>query len=159
MIEKYRYRINRTSEQINSDYEKELDGLVNTDDEVDGCYGKTRFETVSKNLDFVVDENGVLLKYLGSQKGTIKIPDTVKRIEKLAFGSTSYVVDTPYFNTKLERLIIPKTVKYIESTAFQSTYENLTIYGEPGSAAQTFANQNNISFQNINNLNEEDIYE
>ena len=65
----------------------------------------------------------------------VTIPNSVTSLYEGAFlGCTS-----------LSEVTIPSSVTYIEETVFEGC-EKLTIYGEAGSYAETFAKENNISF-------------
>ena len=73
-----------------------------------------------------------------SLEGEVVIPDGVTEIEEYAFDSCS----------SIESMIIPDTVTTIGQSAFSSC-SNLTICGESGSYAETYANENGIPFQSI----------
>ena len=70
----------------------------------------------------------------------INIPDSVTEIGRYAFSGCD----------SLERIWIPESVVDIEDYAMGYTgskvSEILTIYGNSGSAAESYANKNNISF-------------
>ena len=75
------------------------------------------------------------------QLRNIVIPNSVELIEKYAFA----------FCTRLNTVIIPKSVTIIAENAF-SLYNNnpLKIKGEPGSYAETYANEKGFIFFDIN---------
>jgi len=59
---------------------------------------------------------------------------------------------------KLTELVIPATVEHIDDTALAGS-ENVTVYGETGSAAQTFADDNKIPFVATNEPQTQPTYE
>ena len=66
---------------------------------------------------------------------SIKVPNSVTSINRLAFSGC----------TKLTSIEIPSSVEYMGSDVFkESNY--ITIYGEEGSYAQTYANENDLKF-------------
>lgn len=84
-------------------------------------------------LEFTETIPSGLFQYSEVEK--VRIPDTMTCIEESAF----------YGCNKLESIIIPITVKKMGYTTFAGC-TNLTIYGCPGSYAQTYAAQNAIPF-------------
>ncbi len=66
---------------------------------------------------------------------TVELPDTVTSIGSNAFKGC----------IKLTRITIPASVTSIQPTSFNSC-PNVTIYGQAGSYAETYANNNSISF-------------
>ena len=89
---------------------------------------------------------------------TVTIPGKVERVDQLAFSGCSNLrsvyIQEGVKSIKsrafldcysLKTLAIPKSVTEIETDALPE-YENLTIYGEAGSYAETYANENNIKF-------------
>ncbi len=67
---------------------------------------------------------------------TITIPDGVKTIEKNAFGRCS----------NLTAVTIPASVNHIGENAFPDT-ENIRLYGKMGSVAFTYAQKNQLAFE------------
>ena len=101
----------------------------------------------------------------------IYIPDKVSEIDNCTFeGCTGLIkVRIPenvtsinynaFYNCKsLKKIYIPNSVISFDNTAFAKC-ENLTIYGEAGSAAETYANQMDIPFLNTAALSINDIYD
>ena len=70
---------------------------------------------------------------------SVSIPDSVVGIYAFAF----------YGCTNLKTVTIPKSVLSIGEYAFYNCSKDLVIYGESGSYAQSYAQQNNIPFQVI----------
>lgn len=100
-----------------------------------GCTGLTSV-TLSKNLTMVDTRT-----FSGCSKLTeIELPNNVTTINSSAFEKC----------TNLKFIKIPKVTVSIESNAFANC-ENLTIFGTEGSVAQTYAENNNINFENIEN--------
>lgn len=66
---------------------------------------------------------------------TVELPDTVTNIGTNAFKGC----------TNLTKITIPASVTSIQPTSFNSC-PNVTIYGQAGSYAETYANNNSISF-------------
>ena len=97
----------------------------------------------------------------------IDIPSSVKTIEKEAFsmtGFTEFIV--PYTITSigagafsdcenLVKVTIPKTVTKIGDDIFEGGSEDVTIYGEKGSYAETYANRFGIPFKAISSGQED----
>ena len=91
----------------------------------------------------------------------IDIPNSVKAIEKEAFSMTGFteftVPDTvttigyQVFSDceNLVKVTIPKTVTKIGDDIFEGGSEDVTIYGEKGSYAETYANKFGIPFKAI----------
>lgn len=67
----------------------------------------------------------------------VTIPNTVKLIDEYAFAGC----------TALESLEIPESVTSIDSTAFESADNFKKIIGVKGSYAETFANENELEFE------------
>ena len=70
---------------------------------------------------------------------SLLIPNLVTSIEYNAFGGCS----------SLEKILIPNTVTWIGYNAFGGA-NSLTIYGETGSVAETYANDNGKTFTTLN---------
>lgn len=66
----------------------------------------------------------------------IVIPDKITVIDKSTFFGC----------TNLAKIVLPRSVKQVEDSAF-SGCDALTIYGEAGSYAETFAKENGIPFK------------
>ncbi len=141
----------------------------------DGCSGLKKV-TLPKNLgsikeglfyntgitsieipETVTDIDSFAFAYCQGLK-TVTIPGKVERVDQLTFDGCSnlrsvYIQEGVKFIAmdafmgcySLKTLAIPKSVTEIETDAL-SEYENLTIYGEAGSYAETYANENNIKF-------------
>lgn len=71
---------------------------------------------VQSNLNGFIINNGILVKYLGSDT-SINIPNQVKSIGRVAFKD----------NIDLVEVIIPNTVKFIGESAFEGCYNLTTI--------------------------------
>jgi hypothetical protein len=134
--------------------------------------------------EFVVDSDGVLLKYNGEEKNvvvpsevggvtvqeisdtvfcesdvtSVELPSSVTSVwwdafadclslqnVKLSTGMTN-LVDVFSGCTALEKVYIPSNITTINANIFKDC-PNVTIYGEAGSAAETYANENNIAFE------------
>ncbi|MGI6248148.1 MAG: leucine-rich repeat protein [Acutalibacteraceae bacterium] len=67
------------------------------------------------------------------------IPSSVTKIGGSAFKGCA----------SLERITIPESVTNIGEEVFEGCADNLTIFGVPGSYAETYANANNINFSAI----------
>ena len=66
----------------------------------------------------------------------IVLNEGMEKIDTIAFGGCE----------NLEKVTIPSSVTEIASDAFHMTSDDLTIYGEAGSYAETYANENGIKF-------------
>lgn len=137
-------------------------------------YDKTKTAIIAypggRTGDYVI-ENGVTSIGDGAFSGctgltSITIPEEVTSIGKSAFsgcaGLTSILIPDgitsigDYAFSKcieLTDIIIPESVTSIGNSAFYGC-DNLTIYGNPGSYAETFAKERNIPFapENLTNL-------
>ena len=141
----------------------------------DGCSGLKKV-TLPKNLgsikegffyntgitsieipETVTDIDSFAFAYCQGLK-TVTIPGKVERVDQLTFdgcgnlksvyiqeGVKSIEGNAFVDCYSLKVLAIPKSVTRIEEKSL-SEYENLTIYGEAGSYAETYANENNIKF-------------
>ena len=141
----------------------------------DGCSGLKKV-TLPKNLgsikeglfyntgitsieipETVTDIDSFAFAYCQGLK-TVTIPGKVERVDQLTFfgcgnlrsvyiqeGVKSIEVNAFADCYSLKTLAIPKSVTEIEKDAMPEN-ENLTIYGEAGSYAETYANENNIKF-------------
>lgn len=74
-----------------------------------------------------------------SSLSSIILPEGLTEINWGLFGKCS----------GLEEITIPGSVTYIEGLAFEGHGDSLIIYGAKGSAAQTFAEENEIEFREI----------
>lgn len=86
------------------------------------------------------------------------LPDGVFRINGCAFGYSAleqimipegvYIIDWSTFSgcSSLHSVYIPESVIHIDETAFEDANQNLVIYGESGSYAQSYAEENNLAF-------------
>lgn len=67
------------------------------------------------------------------------------------------VGDGAFEGTLLDHVVIPSTVTYIGSNAFgygpDGKRENYTVYGTPGSEAETYANANEFEFKDVKTYN------
>ena len=101
---------------------------------------------------------------------SIHIPDGVSKIDNCTFESCTglknvYIPESVtsinyyafYGCESLENIYIPNSVTSLDKESFTEC-ENLTIYGEVGSAAETYANENNIPFVDIETLSIEELY-
>ena len=92
----------------------------------------------------------------------ITIPKTVKSIGYAAFHSsklqtvifennaTTTIGEGAFYNNYwLERIIIPKTITSFGNKAFASIGNKAVMYGESESKAQSYANENKITFKEI----------
>ena len=97
--------------------------------------------------------------FFRSSLTSVTIPDSVTTIESDAFGecgithieipdSVTSIGEFAFLWCNLDSIIIPKSVTYIGSDAFMNC--PVTIYGYAGSYAQTYAEENNIPFEPIN---------
>ena len=68
---------------------------------------------------------------------SVALPDSLNTIGAGAFENCS----------NLQRVLIPNSVEEIGENAFANCNQNLVIFGEKGSYAETYANENNITFQ------------
>ena len=75
------------------------------------------------------------------------VPDTVKTIGSSAFAGCENLV----------KLTIPKSVTQIDEALVEGCTKTVTIYGEKGSYAETYANNNKIPFKAINDTPEPEL--
>ncbi len=108
-----------------------------------------------ENLETVVFLNGTndsltFVPYMGFASAFLKCRNlkTIYLPERLT-ALPAYTIDNC---TALETLYIPKGVETINDNAISGTVENLTIYGDSGSAAETYANSKGIPFKNKSEL-------
>ena len=73
----------------------------------------------------------------------VVIPEGVKSIGMQAFADC----------TELKEITIPASVEYIGIQAFHDCDANLVVKGYTGSAAESFATENNMKFQSIGTIN------
>lgn len=100
----------------------------------------TRAFEYCTGLHSITIPNGVLSVGLGTFEGcnhltSVTLPSSVTRIGKWSFA----------YCTGLVSIIIPNSVTEIGENAFEQC-EGLTVYGQQGSAAETYAAANGISF-------------
>lgn len=104
-----------------------------------GC-SALRNVVISKNLSKL--DSGVFSRCSGITE--IVLPDNLTTISG-SWGSGAF------YNCKgLKYIKIPENVVSIDAHAFENC-DNLTIYGKEGSTAQTYAQNNNINFEKIEN--------
>lgn len=96
---------------------------------------------VSENLQIVLCGSGI--KTVGeacfqrcSSLTYVEFGNSLETIGKMAFS----------YSTNLKEIAIPESVVTIDNSFF-STAEDLTIIGKSGSVAESYANENNINFQ------------
>ncbi|MGN1033473.1 MAG: leucine-rich repeat protein, partial [Intestinibacter sp.] len=99
----------------------------------------------------------------------IDIPDSVTTIEEYAFAGTGFAEFTVPDTVKniganafaacenLVKVTIPKSVTQIGEGIFELCEKEVTIYGEKGSYAETYANTNEIPFKAINDTPEPEL--
>ena len=99
----------------------------------------------------------------------IDIPKSVTEIEAGAFGGTGFteftvpdtittIGDNAFAECEnLVKVTIPKSVTKIGDGIFEECTKTVTIYGEKGSYAQTYANNNKIPFKAINDTPEPEL--
>ena len=75
------------------------------------------------------------------------VPNTVKTIGNSAFAGCESLV----------KLTIPKSVTQIDVALVEGCTKTVTIYGEKGSYAETYANNNEIPFKAINSTSEPEL--
>ncbi len=66
------------------------------------------------------------------------LPDSVRTLAEMSLPIT-----------RLERLVIPASVETIDRNAYGGNVEGVTVVGEPGSAAEAFAEQRGLAFEAI----------
>ena len=131
------------------------------------CNSLTKITVASGNPNYCSDSHGVLfnknktelIQCPGGYQGSYAISSSVTSIDAWAFESctalTSVTIgnnvesigDDAFFNcTSLTSVSIPDSVTSIGDEAFGSCSEDLVIYGVAGSAAETYANENDIPF-------------
>jgi len=94
---------------------------------------------------------------------SVTIPTSVKSIDECAFSectslqtiriptSVTTIADAAFCEcTSLQSIYIPASVTNIGEDALATCSKDLIIYGATGSAAETYANENHISFIDIN---------
>ena len=81
--------------------------------------------------------------FLGAYFHSIVIPSTVKRLEYGVFACCD----------NLEAFVIPSSVEYIDKDAFgYSDLQFVTIYGDAGSLAESFANEKGVTFVELKDV-------
>ncbi|MCD7827165.1 MAG: leucine-rich repeat protein [Clostridiales bacterium] len=98
---------------------------------------------------------------------SVTIPDSVTSIGSWAFAacasladitipdSVTYIDSYVFYNcTSLESIIIPKSVTSISSDAFSGCDYDFIIYGYDSTAAETYANENGITFISLGEYSE-----
>lgn len=136
-----------------------------------GCKSLTSIKVNVANTNFM-HYNGVLYDYEGKKlyaypysktDEQYKLSDNLESIEKNAFRgfenlktvalpeNLTSVGESAFEDCKnLENVLILKNVTSIGENAFNNCSENLVIYGEKGSYAETYAKENNITFKSSN---------
>ena len=74
--------------------------------------------------------------YGASSLKEVSLPETLKKIEMTSFAACE----------SLEKIAVPPSVKTIDFAVFS---RNTKIYGEAGSAVQTYAKQNRLTFEKV----------
>lgn len=115
--------------------------------------GSNAFDGSASLKDVVIPDNLTSIEYAafaGCESLTsVDIPSSVTSIDSFAF-----------YGAGLKSVVIPKTVKTIGDHAFgyklntegtgHTKIEGFTIYGYPGTAAETYANENSFAFVALN---------
>ena len=101
----------------------------------------------NKNITTVTVPAGVTTLPLGtfancSELSEVNLPDGLETIGEGTFASCP----------KLKEIHIPASVTSIDGNAFYNKPSDLTIYGKTGSTAETFANENSITFVPDDNI-------
>lgn len=145
-----------------------------------GCKSLTSIKVNVANTNFT-HNNGVLYDYEGKKlyaypysktDEQYKLADELESIEKNAFRgfenlktvtlpeNLTNVGESAFEDCKnLENVLILENVKSIGANAFNNCSENLIIYGEVGSYAESYAKENNITFKSSSerpSINEEE---
>lgn len=125
-----------------------------------GSITKTFLIVPADEIDFEIDENGVLVQYTGAAAEPV-IPSRVTAIGERAFADCGELTGVmipegvtgigayAFANcSSLESITIPESVASIGADVFEGCGE-LTVYAKEGSYAQTYALENNILFSAI----------
>ena len=138
-----------TSIGVQAFYECSLLEIINIPDSVTSIGGRA-FSHCDSLTSIILPDGvtsiGDMAFYYCSSLESISIPDSVTSIGLRAFDGCS----------SLTSITIPDSVTSIGDSAF-SGCNRLTIYGYAGSYAQTYANDNNITFTDINSIEKGDI--
>ncbi len=126
--------------QVSSNYFSDQNGVLY---DIDGKilyaypYKKTDEAYVLSDMLESIEKN----VFRGLEKlRSVALPKNLINLGESAFENCS----------NLENVYIPASVETIGENAFANCSENLTIYGEEGSYAETYANENGIPFKNLN---------
>lgn len=122
---------------------------------INGRQNQTSLNTIASYI--YENENEAVTKYIAP--GTdIKLPNSVKTIGEGTFADCSDLVSVNLNNVKtvnanafqncvnLEKIIIPSTVETIHNSAFANCSQ-VVIYGNNGSVAKSFAEDNDFDFE------------
>lgn len=141
-------------------------GVLYTKDKKELLYCPAREELVIPETVETIDSYAF---YYNENLKSVEIPQSVKVIGEGAFGncenlnevslaeiSTAEISDFSfYYCYKLNKILIPNTVTKISSDAF-SNPGSVTIYGEEGSFAQSYAAENGFEFRPSEEYGRED---
>ncbi len=144
--------------------EKPVLEAIGLNEEIDGNNeSKNNIQVSDSEYEILEDGTLVLTKYTGyggnltiyysvNEKLVTKIGDNAfygcKTVTSVNIQSNIISIGNNAFSgcSSMKTIVIPSNVTSIGSDAFSNCDDNLTIYGEVGSYAQTYANQNNIKF-------------
>lgn len=135
-------------EEINGEPVQVISGGFSNDSIVKGV----KLPSGVKELDYTFCNNASLQVVLSDsietvKKGTFNSNTNLKVVD-LGNNVISFDVSN-YFSTALERIHLPAGVSGLDKYVFESYGDNkdLTIIGEAGSYAETFANENGFNFE------------